>query len=173
MTLRNDVCCCFMPTSSNAMYFLSFCPSSPLSLLFLLLFLCIFSRIPISQTFIDMVIGRLRSDDIYNQVHLTSLFTSLLPSPSTLPLPHLSSHLPPPFSPHLTSLLSPSHLPPSFLLSLLPPTSPPSEPITDCSLPYPRAPQHSTGNTGEHALCDPLLCSKHSQSPASSDERDR
>ena len=27
-----------------------------------------FSRIPISQTYIEMVIGRLRSDDIYNQV---------------------------------------------------------------------------------------------------------
>ena len=28
-----------------------------------------FQRVPISQTFIDMVIGRLRSDDIYNQVN--------------------------------------------------------------------------------------------------------
>ena len=93
---------CFMPTSSNAMYFLSFYPSSPLylllslfpslsiSLLFLLLFLCIFSRIPISQTFIDMVIGRLRSDDIYNQVHLTSLLPPS--SPSSLP-PHLPPNL--------------------------------------------------------------------------------
>ena len=27
------------------------------------------SRIPISQAYVDMVIGRLRSDDIYNQVN--------------------------------------------------------------------------------------------------------
>lgn len=27
-----------------------------------------FSRIPISETYVEMVIGRLRSDDIYNQV---------------------------------------------------------------------------------------------------------
>ncbi|KAL5456944.1 hypothetical protein EMCRGX_G034172 [Ephydatia muelleri] len=33
-----------------------------------------FSRIPISETFVDMVIGRLRSDDIYNQI-------SAFPSP--------------------------------------------------------------------------------------------
>lgn len=30
-----------------------------------------FSRVPISDTFITMVIGRLRSDDIYNQVRGT------------------------------------------------------------------------------------------------------
>lgn len=29
-----------------------------------------FSRIPIPKLFIDMVLGRLRSDDIYNQVML-------------------------------------------------------------------------------------------------------
>ena len=30
-----------------------------------------FSRIPISRTYVSMVIGRLRSDDIYNQVVTT------------------------------------------------------------------------------------------------------
>ena len=48
----------------------------------------IFSRIPISQTFIDMVIGRLRSDDVYNQVHHHHPPTTT----HTYTLTHLSSY---------------------------------------------------------------------------------
>ncbi len=67
----------------------SLCPS----LLPLSLFLC--SRIPISKNYIEMVIGRLRSDDIYNQVcylhcscsHVCSvIFILVLPPP--LPSDH-------------------------------------------------------------------------------------
>lgn len=57
----------------------------------------IFSRIPIPKNFIDMVLGRLRSDDIYNQVSLLSPWQSsliLLPQISSYPNPaHRSTAL--------------------------------------------------------------------------------
>ena len=86
------------------------------------------SRIPISQTFIDMVIGRLRSDDIYNQV----------PCHKTLTPPHTTTHLHSflPTHPHIlhTSLthfspLSNRHLSTLTPLTPLTPSQPaPSQP---------------------------------------------
>ena len=126
--------CYYMSTSSNTnVPFLLFSPllspsppplsfslhpSSPLSPLLLSLFLspsiplshslssflCIFSRIPISQTFIDMVIGRLRSDDIYNQVRRHVFIPPPhVPPPSISPPSLLTYHRLQPTQPQSTA----------------------------------------------------------------------
>ncbi len=108
---------------------------------------CCISRVPVSTTFVEMVVGRLRSDDIYNQVKLSSASLKSI----IYYFPHLISSS---LSPPLCSLPVPS----PCLLDLL--------------VPQPRAPQHSTIHPGRDALRHPVLCSEHSDDSASSDERD-
>lgn len=112
-----------------------------------------------------MVIGRLRSDDIYNQVrrhvlipphpHLTSLLPLSPSSSHPFHLPPPSLHLTSPSSPHLTSLLL--HL--TSPLSLI--SSPSSLYLTSPSSPHLTLPPHI------HPFIHPSLLSRSHLLPPS------
>ena len=116
-----------------------------------------FSRVAISSTYVEMVIGRLRSDDIYNQVTLdyvssyfsTSIYIRYLPLLLNFHYFQFRSYVPP----------SLPHLPPPSLLDIV--------------LPQPGASEHSSVNSGRDVVCHSLLCPPHSDESAGPDERNR
>lgn len=107
-----------------------------------------FQRVPISATFISMVIGRLRSDDIYNQVssnifwNFCCYFFQQFPFAIHFKVARLNRYI---------------------LVNVCP--------LGVC-IPSTRAPQHSTSQPSSHAVCVPLLQPIHPAHPTGQDEGD-
>lgn len=111
-----------------------------------------FSRVPISETFISMVIGRLRSDDIYNQVSHGLQWHGQK---------HGKLHL------HHVAVFS-------FMqsVSLLPSIYHDSPSVAGVCISVARTPQHCSCHSGGHVVRNPLFQRIHSPHAASKNERD-